>query len=109
MTEDAKDMIHALTSQFPNYSERLAESIDCPVTELWMIFLGLTGRMEFPHQSDERSTDVPDANLRDGRTRYEVWRSALVGTISILGDPEAGYRLGWNTSELKQAVDRYFS
>jgi hypothetical protein len=41
-------------------------------------------------------------------TRFELWRVALEQVIGILGDPEARYRTGYDSTPLFGAVAEYF-
>ena len=101
-----------LTREMTNYAERLAVTLRVPITELWGIVLAATGRMTYVDSAGRTELavrlGVPDTKLEHGSTRFAVWREALHTVVEILGDPEASYRTGDNSQELRAAVDAFF-
>ena len=101
----------ALTRELTNYSERIAKALRCPVSELWGIFLAVTGRMAYVERTEEAATrllGVLDARQRDGRTRFQIWEEALNEVLDILGDPEARYRTGYDAAVMRAAMTTLF-
>ena len=61
----------ALTREIPNYADRLASKLGCPVSELWALTLAASGRMTYaePAPSGPKlrvRLGVPDALTGDG-------------------------------------------
>ena len=110
--ESAASAVLALTREIPNYAEQLAVALGIPITELWSVVLAATGRMAYvdaePHVDVRTRLGVVDARLRDGASRLKLWQDALGMVVDILGDPEARYRTGFDTEDLRVAIDAFF-
>ncbi len=104
--------VRALTNELPNFENHITHAVNVAPSELWMLYLAAAGRMRFPDAagtSEDLRSRVPDAVLRDGRTRYEVWAGALREVVGCLGDPESHHRTGYTSAALTEQVARFFS
>lgn len=72
----------ALTRELTNYSERIAEALRCPISELWGIFLAITGRMTYVEKTTDAMTmplgvldaGQPEASPTAGRASSVVFK-----------------------------------
>jgi hypothetical protein len=110
----AEVIVGDLTREIPNYIAQIGQELRSPVSDLWSLVLAVSGKMAFiPGDSATGDSPVklgvPDEAMSGGRTRFELWRAALVVVIKILGDPEAHYRTGFDVRTLSSAVERFFA
>jgi hypothetical protein len=100
---EVEGVVVALTAEIANYSERLANSLQCGPSELWALVLAVSGQMTYFDVGAAHAVrlGVPD-------TKFELWRSALEDVIDILGDPEARYRTGYDSVSLSKALVEFF-
>ena len=105
--------VRTIVRELPGCVDRLPGLTGSPPQELWSLYLGATGLMAYtdPGALDPRSPrvlGVPDGFARPATTRLRLLRSALRETADLLGDPEAGYRTGFTTDELHDALRELF-
>lgn len=109
----AEEAVAALTREIPSHVDRLAAATGSPSSELWSLYLAATGVMFYadPRADDPaapRILGVPDGFARPAGTRFALWRRSLESLLVMLGDPEAGYRTGSDTTALGRAVEELF-
>lgn len=103
----------ALVREMGNCLDRLPRLTGGSLDELWSLYLASTGVTAYtdPDALDPqtpRVLGVPDGYARPATTRLQLLRSALWQTLHLLGDPEAGHRTGFTTSELHDALVELF-
>ena len=102
------EIVLALTRQLPNDAQRIAWSLHGSAGELWCLHLAASGEMRYPNQTGD-VLPFPDGPVADrGLRRYQVWRASLVEVLRILGPREAFLRTGYDESEMRGAVERFF-
>lgn len=77
--------------------------------DLYALVLAVGGTMTYAEPGATTAPlGVPDAPLREGGTRFELWQKALEHVLDILGDPESHHRSGFDSQALGAAVQAFF-
>jgi hypothetical protein len=112
VSADQEAQIVQLTKEIPNYERHITSTLGHSPGDLWALYLGSSGKMNFPDKLPDAGPGlrelVPDTASREGPSRYNIWRTSLEVIIAVLGPEEGFYRTGYSEPELREAVNNFF-